>query len=257
MFLADFHIHSNFSDGQLSIPELIDLYGQRNFGAIAITDHLCEEKTWLGMTAQVLQRTLTRQSFPDYMALIAEERVRAWEQYGMVVLAGFELTKNSLLHHRSAHLLGIGVSDYIAADGDVFELAQAIKHQGALCVAAHPLPTGKLELQTRHLWDRRKELGPLIDAWEVGSGDNWFKEVAQSGLPALASSDLHIPRQLTSWKTVLDCERHPEAILQAIRQQNLSCIYYQDRQAESILPLLSPFEATGPLMTDEHLVCTA
>ncbi len=257
MFLADFHIHSNFSDGQLSIPELIDFYGQRHFGAIAITDHLCEEKTWLGMTAQALQRTLTRQSFADYMALIAEEKIRAWEQYKMVVFAGFELTKNSLLHHRSAHLLGIGISDYIAADGDVFELAQAIKSQGALCVAAHPLPTGKLELQTRHLWDRRKELDPLIDAWEVGSGDNWFKEVAQSGLPALASSDLHTPRQLTSWKTVLDCERHPEAILEAIRRQNLSCLYYQDRQAESFSPHLSSFEATGPLMTDEHLACTA
>ncbi|NJM10303.1 MAG: PHP domain-containing protein, partial [Bdellovibrionaceae bacterium] len=39
MFLADLHVHSNFSDGHLSISELVDFYGQRGFGAIAVTDH--------------------------------------------------------------------------------------------------------------------------------------------------------------------------------------------------------------------------
>ena len=49
MFLADLHVHSNFSDGALSIPELVDLYGLQGFGAIAITDHICESNTFLSV----------------------------------------------------------------------------------------------------------------------------------------------------------------------------------------------------------------
>ena len=49
--LADFHVHSTFSDGKLSIPEVVDLFGSRGFGAIAITDHLCEERTLIGKAA--------------------------------------------------------------------------------------------------------------------------------------------------------------------------------------------------------------
>ena len=39
-FLGDLHMHSTFSDGKLTIPELVDLFGSRGFGVIAITDHL-------------------------------------------------------------------------------------------------------------------------------------------------------------------------------------------------------------------------
>ena len=51
--------------------------------------------------------------------------------------------------------------------------------------------------------------------------------------PKIASSDLHVARQMTSWKTVLDCERHPEAILDAIRKQKLSFSFYEDRGQRS------------------------
>ena len=36
MFLADFHVHTTWSDGKLSIAEVVDLFGKRGFGAIAI-----------------------------------------------------------------------------------------------------------------------------------------------------------------------------------------------------------------------------
>lgn len=32
---CDLHIHSNFGDGKPSISEIVDLYGQNGFGAIA------------------------------------------------------------------------------------------------------------------------------------------------------------------------------------------------------------------------------
>jgi hypothetical protein len=230
MFLADLHIHSTFSDGKLTIPEVVDLFGSRGFGAIAITDHLCEEATPIGVAARYLGRTLTPASFPLYIQILKSEAERAWDQYRMVLLPGFELTKNSVSNHRSAHMLGIGISKYIRADQDPVDLARAIRAQGALAIAAHPVHTRKSEKQTYHLWDRREELASELDAWEVASGPFIFDEVFRSGLPMVASGDLHVPEQLSSWKTVFECERRPEAIFDAIRKQDLSFRFYREER---------------------------
>ena len=71
--LCDFHIHSNFSDGQLAIPEIVDMYGRLGFGAIAITDHLCESRTFLGRAATYLDRTLNKINFQLYIEIIKSE----------------------------------------------------------------------------------------------------------------------------------------------------------------------------------------
>lgn len=228
MFLADLHVHSNFSDGEMTIPELVDFYGSRGFGCIAITDHICETSTPLGFAARLLNITLSAETFPAYMNTLREEIERAWDQYKMVVLAGFELSKNSFLNHRSAHILGLGINQFVDAAGDVVSLSRAIRSQGGLAVAAHPVPTYKAEIQTLHLWNRREELKPEFDAWEVASGDKIFDEVARSGLPVVASSDLHKPRNIVAWKTVFFCERHPEAILSAIKTQELRVYFYRE-----------------------------
>ncbi|MCM0604580.1 MAG: PHP domain-containing protein [Xanthomonadaceae bacterium] len=228
MFLADFHIHSKFSDGQMAIPEIVDFYGSRGFGAIAITDHLCELNTFIGTAARYLESTLTPAIFPFYIEMMKSEKQRAWDQYKMILITGVELSKNNILNSRSAHILGLGVTDWISADDDVADIARAIRAQGALAIAAHPVSTRKIEKQTYHLWDRREELTPMIDAWEVASGPFLFDEVADSKLPLIANSDLHRPSQIKAWKTVLDCERHEGAILEAIRKQKISFKMYED-----------------------------
>lgn len=225
-FLADFHVHSNLSDGLLPMRDVIDLYGSHGFGAIALTDHIAEEKTVIGQAAIHLEKVLTRETFPGYLSQIVDESTRAWEKYRMIVLPGFELSKNSISNRRSAHLLGIGVSEYLPADGDVVDLIQSVHAQGAIAVAAHPVHTRKLEKQTYHLWERRRELEPLFDAWEVASGPFVFDEVSATSYPKLASGDLHTASQIRSWKTVLDCERHPAAILDAIRAQQVRFTFY-------------------------------
>ena len=35
MLLADFHVHSTWSDGSLSIPEVVDLFGKSGHDVIA------------------------------------------------------------------------------------------------------------------------------------------------------------------------------------------------------------------------------
>lgn len=233
--LADFHIHSNFSDGKLSIPELVDLYGARGFGAIAITDHLCEDVTLIGRAAAALGRSLTPATFPIYREILRSESERAWNRYGMVLVPGFELTRNSISNHRSSHMLALGPAfdqfEFIPAHGDPLDVTRKIRAGGGLAIAAHPVSTRKVEKQTYHLWDRREELAEAFDAWEVASGPYLFSEVLASKLPKIASSDLHVPRQVESWKTVLHCEPKLEAILAAIKSQQVSFVYYPATEA--------------------------
>ncbi len=230
MWLGDFHMHSTFSDGKLTIPELVDLFGARGFGAIAITDHLCERESVIGKAARYIGHTLTPASFPLYMEILKSETERAWEEYRMVLIPGFEITKNSVSNHRSAHLLALGVTEWVSADGDALEIARRIRSFGGLAIAAHPVSTRKIEKQTYHLWDRRDELATELDAWEVASGPYFFDEVRESGLPLIASGDLHRPEQMTSWKTVLRCERRLEAVFDAIRKQELEFHFYTETE---------------------------
>lgn len=225
-------MHSNFSDGKLTIPELVDLYGSRGFGCIAITDHLCENVTLIGKVADLLGRTLTPATYPLYLEIIRSEAERAWKQYRMVVIPGFELTRNTVSNKRSSHIIGLGVTKFLPAHGEVVDLTRAIRAQGGVAIAAHPVPTRKFEKQALALWDRREELREEFDAWEVASGPYLFDEVLESRLPMVASSDLHHPRQITSWKSVFECERNAGAILDAIRKQDVSFKFYEERACE-------------------------
>src|SRR5208337_3387281 len=58
MLLCDFHIHTNYSDGKLSVPEVVDFYGERGFDCICITDHLADPKRLLGKLAELANCTL-------------------------------------------------------------------------------------------------------------------------------------------------------------------------------------------------------
>ncbi|HRK08266.1 MAG TPA: PHP domain-containing protein [Pseudobdellovibrionaceae bacterium] len=241
MIMADLHVHSNFSDGKLSVAELVDFYGERQFGCIAITDHICEEQGIWGKAAGLLRYTLSAENFDVYLETIKCEAERAWDQYRMILIPGYELSKNSWSNHRSAHILGLGVSQWLSAELDILSLTKGLRDQGALSIAAHPVHTGSWEPQTLHLWHRREELRHEFDAWEVASGTKWFKPVADSGLPMLATSDLHHPRQIHAWKTLLHLRRgepNPEAYLEAIRQQRLEFKFWSEPELMShMLPL--------------------
>ncbi len=226
--LSDFHIHSTFSDGKMSIPEIVDFYGIRGFGAIAITDHLCEQSTFLGKASAYLNCTLTEATFPIYLKILESEAMRAWDQYRMLLIPGVEITKNSISNHRSAHVLALGVTKWISADGDISNVLDEIHAQGALTIAAHPVWTRFMEKQTFHLWSRRSELASKFDAWEVASGPHLFNEVEKERLPLIANSDLHRPEQIHSWKTVVHGERKTEAVLENIKKQNLSFTFYKE-----------------------------
>lgn len=242
MILADLNIYSTFSDGKLSIPRIVDLYGSRGFGAIAITDHLCESNTLMGKARVYLNRTLLPAVFPLYMEILRSEARRAWKQYRMVLIPGVDLTKSSVISHRSAHVVGLGIKDYISADADVAQLAREIRRQGGVAIA------GKTPL----LWSRREELASEFDAWEAARGKLLSGFILESGLPVIASSGMHSREGLGSWKTVLDCERDLEAVLEAVRRQEL-CFKYFGGNSDAV-DLRSDFVAGGRVSRRfEHL----
>lgn len=219
MFIADLHLHSNFSDGSLAIPEIVDLYGARGFGAIAITDHLCESRTVLGKAAVYMNRSLTPAVFPLYMEILKSEAMRAWKQYKMVLIPGIEVTKSRrVANHHSARVLGLGIKEFVSADARIKDICTAIRAQGAIAVAG----------STKRLWDRRNELRDSFDAWETTDGRKLMTDVMKSEFPKLATSGLHKPKHLNSWKTVFKCDRDPQAILHAIKTQDIAFTYYDE-----------------------------
>lgn len=218
---CDLHIHSQFSDGRLKVSEIVDLYGGQGFDAIAITDHLCERQNLIGRVSHGLNITLSEESFPIYMKTLKREAVRAWKQYKMLLIPGYEITKNSFINHRSAHILVLGIADYIAPELSVDLILKKAKALGGLTVAAHPFHTGSVEFQTFHLWDRREELKCLVDAWEVNCRDSINEKILESGLPLIASSDFHHMGHFSSWKTKVHSENTQSNIFESIRDQNI------------------------------------
>src|SRR6185295_17398746 len=97
--LCDFHVHTKWSDGALSVREVVDLYGSTGkFDVIAITDHILMKKDLLARAGHIVslgQRRfgLREQEFDAYLADIAAEARRALDRYGMLVIAGAEVTQ--------------------------------------------------------------------------------------------------------------------------------------------------------------------
>jgi predicted metal-dependent phosphoesterase TrpH len=59
--LCDFHVHTRWSDGRLSVREVIDLYGQTGrFDVIAITDHILMKRDLLARAGKLASLELVQ-----------------------------------------------------------------------------------------------------------------------------------------------------------------------------------------------------
>src|SRR5579872_5763020 len=120
--LCDFHVHTTWSDGRLSIREVVDLYGQTGrFDVIAITDHILMKRDFLGRAARLAtlgrrEFSVTEARFQAYLAEIAAEGRRAKELYGMLVIPGAEVTQNHIRSRKNSHIVALNIREYISAD---------------------------------------------------------------------------------------------------------------------------------------------
>ena len=117
--LAELHAHTTWSDGRLSLRELVDLHGMRGFDVLCVTDHIVRtddpwRHTWGGEPQGV-----AAEQFDSYVAEIERETERARNRYGMLVVPGAELTFNDLDPNRAAHAVAIGLRSFVSVDDGI------------------------------------------------------------------------------------------------------------------------------------------
>ena len=223
--LCDFHVHTRWSDGRLTIREVVDLYGKTGrFDVIAITDHILMKRDLLARAARLLslgrrEFSVTEDRFQAYLDDIAAEGRRAKRLYGMLVIPGAEVTQNHIRSKKNSHIVALNISEHISADQPAEDILKAIRSQGALSIACHPhhRTTRRVEIGTCYLWDHRKRLAGLVDVWEAANRDDLFSVTSLKHYPYIANSDFHKPKHLYSWKTLLRCEKTWEAIARTLR----------------------------------------
>jgi hypothetical protein len=223
--LCDFHVHTQWSDGKLSVSEVVDLYGSTGkFDVIAITDHILMKKDLLARAGRLA--TLGRRAFgvrendfEHYIDNVRSEARRALEQYGMLVVPGAEITQNRLRGRKNSHIIALDIKNYISADQSAADILREIRRQGGLSIACHPhhRTTRRIEISTCYLWDHREQLSALVDVWEAANRDDLFSVTSLKHYPYVASSDFHKPKHLYSWKTLVRCEKTWEAIARTLR----------------------------------------
>jgi processive 1,2-diacylglycerol beta-glucosyltransferase len=232
VLLCDLHTHTDFSDGKLSVRELVDFYGQRAFDVLCVTDHICDHTKLIGKMTNLTGLVLTLDQVEEYFHTIEREKKRALAKYGMILMTGLEFNKDGLTKKSSAHLLAVDLKQPIDPGLSITQTIGEIHAQGALAIASHPhefkTHWGK---NTLFFWENIDQYAPLLDAWEVANRDDLFNPIGLKRLPFVANSDFHKPKHIFSWKTVLLCEKDPELIKQCIRvNRDVSITLYRDHR---------------------------
>jgi hypothetical protein len=232
LLLCDLHTHTTWSDGKLSVSELVDFYGQRGFDCLCVTDHLCDPKRLLGRLVNLTGLVIPPDEVPAYFAAIEREKKRAWSQYKLLLMAGIEFNHDGYTPKTSAHLLGVDLRKPIDPSLDLPSIIGEIHAQDGLAIASHPHEIkSEWGKNTLYLWEHVEQFAPLLDAWEIANRDDLFNPIGLRKLPFIASSDFHKPKHIQSWKTLLFCEKDPEAIKQCIRlNRDVSLTLYRDHR---------------------------
>jgi hypothetical protein len=206
--LCELHAHSTWSDGSLTLRELCDLYGRRGFDVLAVTDHAPRD-----------DRQIQAANHPHYLAAIEEEAERAARLYDLLVIPGVELTYDDPDPVQAAHVVAVGLRDYVALDDGLEPALAGARAHGAALVAAHPYTPEQLATATRGTaaFGARPELAQLVDRFELFNRHTLFPWVAAAGLPAIASGDFHRLEHLATWKTLLPCAKDERAVVDYLR----------------------------------------
>jgi predicted metal-dependent phosphoesterase TrpH len=211
--LCELHAHTTWSDGALSLRELVDLHGRAGFDVLAVTDHTvrCDLEG---------ARHVHAGAWQHYFVAIEEEAERARALYGLLVLPGLELTYGDPDPLRAAHAVAVGLRTYVAVDDGLEHALAAARGHGAALVAAHPNHPDRLGTahgRTARFAAEWRELRGAVDRFELINRHEVFGWVAEAGLPTVATGDVHRPEHLATWKTMLPCAKDEEAVVAYLR----------------------------------------
>lgn len=219
LLLCELHAHTTWSDGQLTLPELVDLYGANEFDVLCITDHSVR-------LDDPLPTSVDRWNWPAYAAAVRAETERARAQYDLVLVPGLELTDNCADPEQSAHALALGLDEHIAVDGGIVEALEAANDLRAAVVAAHPYSAGDLTSlrATRRIACEPETFSRLVHRYELFNRGEVFSWVAAKGLPPVGTGDVHRAAHLSSWKTLVPCEKDADAVVAYLRSLGRVCL---------------------------------
>ena len=220
--LCELHAHTTFSDGTLSLSELVDLYGSAGFDVLAITDHVCRtgESTC----------SLGADDHGRYLETLEAEAERARLLYGLLVVTGLELTWDDC-PERCAHALAVGVREWIGVDDGLEQALQAAEAAGAALIGAHPYtleatvdaPRTTARFSEELEWSR-----DVLHRFELCNRHDFFTWVAEERLPVVATGDFHRPEHLATWKTLLPCAHEEEAVIAYLRSRGEAALMRLD-----------------------------
>ena len=226
--LCELHAHTTWSDGALSLPELVDLYGRSGFDVLCVTDHCVRSD-------DNPERNVHAGNHDDYLSEIEVESQRARHEYDLLLVPGLELTYNDLDPYLAAHAVALGCRAFVSVDQGLDAALARARGEGAALIAAHPFRNrratspGRTTMRFARDW---RTLAPLVDRWELFNRYDLFGWVAQRGLPAVASGDFHRPQHLYGWKTLLPCAKDEAAVVGYLRSSRPAFLTRIDEATE-------------------------
>ena len=216
LLLCELHAHTTWSDGALTLTELVDVYGRHGFDVLCITDHALPDAA----PKPSPRLRLERRTHAGYLQAIKREARRARDQYGLLVIPGLELTYDDPDPDEAGHALALGLRSFAPLEAGLEDALHEARGLGAAVVAAHPHgqdPDRKPVRTTRWFWRHRGRLDGLVDRFELFNRDRTFGWVASAGLPGVAAGDFHRPEHLMTWKTLLPCRKQEDAVVDYLR----------------------------------------
>ena len=212
LLLCELHAHTTWSDGYLTLPDVVDLYGEAGFDVLCVTDHAVP-------LADPSPVAVDPWIWPSYFDAIRAEAERAATEYQLLVIPGLELTENDDDPNRSAHLLALGLDRYVSMETGVTAAAAEAASQGAALVAAHPYSESDATplRATLRVWRELDAFRQLVHRFELFNRFEVFSWVAAERLPVVATGDMHAAEQLSSWKTLVPCPKNERAVVEYLR----------------------------------------
>jgi predicted metal-dependent phosphoesterase TrpH len=227
--LCELHAHTTWSDGALSIRELVDLYGLAGFDVLAVTDHVVRP-------GEVHVRAIREATYDGYLEELEAEGERALAHYGLLVVPGLELTYDDSDPRLGAHALALGVRRFIGLEQGLEPALAEAKSVGAALVAAHPYTvagTKSAHRTTARFAEEPEWAAEAVHRFELCNRHDFFEWVARAQLPVVANGDFHRPEHLATWKTLIPAERTQDAVLD----------YLRSRDPVALTPFRPPAEA--------------
>lgn len=227
--LCELHAHSTWSDGELSLDELVELYGTRGFDVLCITDHVVR-------AVDPTSHAIDAHNHAAYLEAIEDVADRARRDHGLLVMPGLELTYSDLDPDLAVHAVAVGLRRFVGVDeGPRAAMAEA-RAAGSAIIAAHPHsherdPTpGRT---TRGVFRDPTHMRELVDRYELVNRHHVFAWVAGARLPSIACGDTHVPEHVLTWKTLLPCRQTEADVVAFLRSSATAHLTRVDAAAES------------------------